>query len=151
MAILNYTTDVPAERSINQIQKTLTQHGAREILIANDEEGNVIGMAFKVKSPEGVMSFRLPANIEAVYKVLVKQKKYRGWNDEERYKEQNLAQAQRVAWRILKDWVEAQMAILETQMVELDQVFLPYAITRLGNTLYQEMKDSGHILLGGGS
>ncbi|WP_189339127.1 hypothetical protein [Williamsia muralis] len=31
--------------------------------------------------------------------------------------------ALRVAWRITKDWVEAQLAIIETQMVTPAQVF----------------------------
>lgn len=149
MPILNYTTDVPAERSINQIQNMLTKKGARRIMTENDGEGNVIGFAFQIIGPDGMMSFKMPVNVEAVYKVLIKNKNYRGWNDEARYKENNMAQAQRVAWRILKDWIEAQMAILETEMVTLDQVFLPYAVTRLGKTLYEEMKESGHLLLGG--
>ena len=34
-------------------------------------------------------------------------------------------QAIRTSWRILKDWVEAQMALLETGMVTMDEIFLP--------------------------
>ncbi len=50
-------------------------------------------------------------------------------------------QAVRVAWRILKDWVAAQMAILETEMVKMEQIFLPYVITKNGKTLYEVMVD----------
>lgn len=49
---------------------------------------------------------RLPANVDAVLAVLAKQKVKCGRD-----------QAERVAWRILKDWVAAQMAILESEMV----------------------------------
>jgi hypothetical protein len=34
-----------------------------------------------------------------------------------------------VSWRLINDWVEAQMTIVETTMVQLEQVFLPYVIT----------------------
>ena len=34
-----------------------------------------------------------------------------------------------ITWRILKDWVEAQMALLETGMVTMDESFLPYMVS----------------------
>lgn len=53
----------------------------------------------------------------------------------------------RVSWRIVKDWVEAQMAIVEAQLAEVGEVFLPYAVTKKGNTLYKELKQDGMKLL----
>jgi len=35
------------------------------------------------------------------------------------------------------DWVEAQMAILETDMVQFDEIFLPYMMNRSGMTYFQ--------------
>ena len=57
-------------------------------------------------------------------------------------------QARRVAWRIIKDWVEAQMAIVATKMVTLPQVFLPYAVNKNGQTLYQIVAENPQLLLG---
>ena len=57
------------------------------------------------------------------------------------------AQALRVSWRIVKDWVEAQMAIVDTKMVTLDQVFLPYVIMPDGRTLYERVRDARFVLL----
>ncbi len=56
-------------------------------------------------------------------------------------------QAQRVAWRIVKDWVEAQMAIVEAQLADMAEVFLPYAITKKGTTLYKEVQTNGMLML----
>jgi hypothetical protein len=53
------------------------------------------------------------------------------------------AQAKRVAWRIVKDWVAAQMAIVDAQLADVAEVFLPYAITRTGLTVYQEAQKNG--------
>lgn len=52
-------------------------------------------------------------------------------------------QAARVGWRIIKDWIEAQLALVQTQMVTLDQVFLPYARTNTGETVYQRYIGAG--------
>ena len=47
-------------------------------------------------------------------------------------------QAIRTSWRILKDWVETQMALLETGMVTMDEIFLPYMLSG-GQTFYQAL------------
>lgn len=57
-------------------------------------------------------------------------------------------QAERVAWRIVKDWVEAQMAILESEMVQMDEIFLPYMVDNNGQTLFQAYR-SNQLMLGG--
>ena len=38
------------------------------------------------------------------------------------------------------------MAIIDTMMVEPAEVFLPYAITKSGKTLYEDAKDQPHLL-----
>jgi hypothetical protein len=64
---------------------------------------------------------------------------------------QRQAQAVRTAWRIVKDWTEAQLAIIETRMVTTEQVFLPYAVMRGGKTLYEHIQTNPHFLLGPGT
>ena len=46
-------------------------------------------------------------------------------------------QAERTAWRNVRDWIMAQMAIIEAGQVEMEEVFLPYLTDRQGRTLYQ--------------
>ena len=60
-------------------------------------------------------------------------------------------QALRVSWRIVKDWVEAQMAIVEAKLADVAEVFLPYAITKTGTTLYKEIQGNGMKLLSTGN
>lgn len=57
-------------------------------------------------------------------------------------------QAVRTAWRIVKDWVEAQMALQETQMVTTAQVFLPYMIMPNGKTVSENVIANPSLLLG---
>lgn len=58
-------------------------------------------------------------------------------------------QAERTAWRNVRDWVLAQVALIESCDVPIDQVFLPYLTDGNGQTLYQAYL-SGQLLLGEG-
>lgn len=127
MPLLNYTTKVDIFTTLGQIEGMLVKHGARSVLKDYDSDGRVVAVSFQINTPVGIQAVRLPANVEAVQKVLAKQKV-----------KCDYAQAERVAWRIVKDWVEAQMAILESEMVAMDEIFLPYMIADVGgNTMYQ--------------
>lgn len=138
MPIKDYTTKVDIFTTIGQIQGCLVKHGAKRIL--QDYEGErPTALCFMIDTPIGIQAVRLPANVEAVHAVLIKQKV-----------KCDYAQAERVAWRIVKDWIDAQMAILESQMVTIDQIFLPYMMNSDGQTVY-ELFQSKQLLLGGGN
>src|SRR5207249_12112294 len=46
--IKNYTTDIPVEKTITEIQKILAQNGARGIALEYDEQGNIKDIFFKI-------------------------------------------------------------------------------------------------------
>lgn len=125
MPLLNYTTKIDIYTTLGQIQGQLVKHGAKKILQEYDDKNNIAAVSFMINTPVGMQAIRLPANTEKVYTVLRRQKV-----------NCDRAQAERVAWRIIKDWVEAQMAILESEMVTMDEIFLPYIMDNHGNTLY---------------
>lgn len=138
MPILNYTTQISSFKTVAEIQQILVKHGAKRIVQDYDENGAISAVCFLINTLIGEQGVRLPANVDAVDKVLQRQK-VKGGRE----------QAERVAWRIVKDWVEAQMAILESQMVTIDEVFLPYIINADGQTVYQ-LFQSKQLLLGQG-
>jgi hypothetical protein len=133
MGLLNYTTSIDAGKTVGEIQSKLAKAGAHQILHEYDGFGNVSALSFRIQTQFGNMAFRLPTNIPAVEKILKKQFN-RG-----RYTETE--QATRVGWRILKDWIEAQLALIETGMVTVEQVFLPYAQDSQGRTVYETLVD----------
>jgi hypothetical protein len=139
MPLLNYTTRVSVEKTVGEIQKCLAAHGAQAILSEDDAKGNVIALSFKVRVGQQDLAFRLPSDWRPVLKVL---EQHRREPKSLRTKEQAL----RVSWRIIKDWVEAQMAIIDTKMVQIEQVFLPYAIMSDGRTLYERVRDARFVL-----
>ncbi|HEY0792245.1 MAG TPA: hypothetical protein VGD78_14365, partial [Chthoniobacterales bacterium] len=118
-SILNYTTTIGVEQTVAEITRLLAQAKAQAILTEFDE-GMVSALSFRIKTEFGVLTFRLPARVEQVYRVLARNPKI---PPRLRTKDQ----AARVAWRIIKDWLEAQLAMIEAGLVDLEQVFLPYA------------------------
>jgi len=145
VALLNYTTSIEAVKTVGEIQGILAGHGAKSIKTDYSNDGQVEALSFLVLTPHGEVGIRLPIDPDAVLKVLTEQNRL--GRVPKRYI--NRAQAVRVAWRIVKDWVQAQMAILETEMVKMEQIFLPYVITDSGRTLYEAMIDR-HFQLGPG-
>lgn len=133
MAILNYTTEVSTAKSIGEITTLLTRAKAQAILSEFDGAGRLMAISFRVMTAYGVMSFRLPANVDKVFAVLNREK------IGPRYK--NRDQAERVAWRIIKDWLEAQLALIQVDLVTMEQVFLPYVQNNEGVTLYESLKE----------
>lgn len=144
MPLLNYTTSIAPQKTVMEIQAMLAKAGASAIMADYDTDGNVVALSFRLKAEGQDISFRLPTDWKPVHEVLRRQRvspKY-----------QTPEQALRVAWRITKDWVEAQLAIIETKMVTTAQVFLPYAITKDGQTVYEYIaNNSGLLLEAGGS
>ena len=133
MPILNYTTKVSVYRSINEIQKILVKTGATAVLVEYDDDREVKAMSFQAKTAHGILSFRLPANVDGVFAALQKEPKISGVQS-------TYEHAQKVAWRIIKDWIEAQMAIVQAGLADLPQVFLPYMQTQQGETVYELLK-----------
>jgi len=140
MPLLNYTTTVAPGKTANQIVDILARKGARNILLDYDGRAKIQGIKWRIESPHGPLSFALPVNVEAVYQVMTRD--HILVNDAARRREQS----ERVAWRILKDWVEAQMALLETGMVQMEEIFLPYMLSG-GQTLYQALASRGFTAL----
>jgi hypothetical protein len=138
MPLLNYTTKVDVYTTLGAIQGQLVRHGARKIMQDYDENGRISSLSFLVDTPSGPRGIRLPANVDAVHTVLIRQKV-----------KCDREQAERVAWRIIKDWVEAQMAILESEMVQIDEIFLPYMVNNAGRTLFEAYRENAGLLEAG--
>jgi hypothetical protein len=140
MALKNYTTIVPADRSIQEIQTSLVKHGATGVLYEYEKDtGRISALKFKLEVKGSSIGFSLPVNWR-LFQAVLKQDRIKRWDDED--------YVYRVSWRNIRDWVLAQMALYETQIVELPQVFLPFAQGKNGKTVY-EMVGNG-LLLGDG-
>lgn len=138
MPIKNYTTKVGIYTSIAEIQEALAKYGATKIIIEY-ADGKPIAVSFAMDTPLGIRGFTLPAAIEGTLRVFARQKV-----------KAEREQAEMTAWRNIRDWVLAQVALVESCDIPIDQVFLPYLTDNKGQTLY-EVYANGQLLLGGGT
>lgn len=137
MAIKNYTTKVDVYTSVGEIQGALAKHGAAKIMV-DYVGGKPMAVSFAMASAGAMRGFTLPAPVEGTLRAFAQQRI-----------KADPVQAEMTAWRNVRDWVLAQMALVESCDVPVDQVFLPYLADNQGRTLYQ-VYESGQLLLGDG-
>lgn len=141
MAILNYTTTVDAFKTVSEIEHILMKHRAKSIM-KNYEDEAIIGLSFLIDTGIQQIPVRLPVKVDECLKVLKKEKRE---NPRKQIRD-NREQAERVAWRILKDWIEAQMALLDIEMVRFEEIFLPYIEVPGGQTIYERLEEKQFLL-----
>ena len=143
MAILNYTTTVDPFKTVSEIEYILMKHKAKSIMKNYDGE-SITGLSFLIDTGFQQIPVRLPVKVDECLEVLKREKK----NSPRSSIKATREQAERVAWRILKDWIEAQMALLDIEMVEMQEIFLPY-IEIQGQTIYEKLEQKNFLLLEG--
>lgn len=121
------TTRISATKTAGEIVQLLAEVGATQV---NQEfkDGVLIGLRWTLVRAGVELPFAMPVRTEAV---LAWGARYRKRFDQE--------QAERIAWRQLLRWTQAQMALIETGMVEAAEVFLPYKLSRGGQTFWEEL------------
>lgn len=145
--IKNYTTSIAVEKTMMEIQKLLVKNGAEKIMI-DYESGEPVGLMFLLKAGDKMLPIKLPARFKNVGVIMFPPRydwKKTKWSDLTDSQQQ---QAKRTAWRNIKDWIDAQLALIETEMVKIEEVFLPYVLT--GNQTLYERFESGSLQLGSG-
>lgn len=144
--IKNYTTEIPVEKTMTEIHKLLAENGATGIA-TEYENGRVRDIFFKIKVNGKELAFRLPAKPEKVYTALYKEKPT---YQQDRYGQQWKEAAERIAWRICKSWLEAQITLINLEQANIEEVFLPYLMVgRNQESLYEVMKEKQFLLSNG--
>ena len=132
MAILNYTTTIDAFKTVSEIEYILMKHKAKSIM-KEFSDNSIIGYS--------QVPIKLPVKVDECLKVLRIEKR-----SGTRTIKDTRDQAERVAWRILKDWVNAQMALLDIEMVRMEEIFLPYIVDNHGRTLFEKLEEQQFLL-----
>ena len=130
LRIKNYTTDVPWLRTVGQIEEMLIRLGANAVLKNYRGDGRVEALSFQYQQ----RGYKLPSNTEKCMEKLREIPQYRR-RDRQSLEEQ----AERVAWRVIKDWLEAQLALIQIGQAEVEQVMLPYMWDGR-QSLYEKLK-----------
>lgn len=134
----NYTTTIPAEKSIAEIEKLLLDFGAESFMKKADKElRQFTAILFTIEVRGKKVPFKLPANVNNVREYIYRQycgKTARPKKEREDFNDE----AYRVTWRLIKDWVHAQLSIIASDMVKVEEVFLPYLMIDKDRTFSQK-------------
>lgn len=156
MGILNYTTSVAAEKTVGEIVAILAKKGANTVS-QEYTEGVISGVSFVFPVGGIPIHFTLPANEAGVQAYMLREaiSKQPSWKRDlsslPKERQASIkAQARRTAWRILKDWIEAQVALVESQQADMGQVFMPYANHTSGRTMYELFVENNQRQLSSG-
>ena len=129
-----YSTSVSVSRTVSEISTLLAEAKATAIL-SEFNDGAIRAISFRIKTEFGVLTFRLPANVDGVLVMLQRSKSIPP-------RLRSREQAGRVAWRITLNWLESQLAMIQAGLVGLEEVLLPFAQDSTGKTLYERMREA---------
>lgn len=143
---LNYSTVIDPLKSMGECTAILVAHGAKAIG-TTFSDGQPTGLTFQIETVYGLQQFSLPVNITGTHKALLA-----AWRKHLiPQSKTSLEQANRVAWRVLKDWIEIQIALVEAGVAEFAQVMLPYVHVAHGETLWESWSSGQQLALEAGS
>ena len=135
MPLLNYTTRISADKSVGEIMQALGRAGATDVTIQYDIlTSRPKGVFFGLSINGNEIGFKLPVNIPGIFYILN--------NDHHvpprfRTKEH----AEKVAWRIVKDWIKSQMAYIEAGQATMPELFFPHATNQNGQTFFEQFEE----------
>ena len=141
--IKNYTTTIAVEKTVMEIEQILSKFGATNIFKMY-EDGVVKGLAFQTIVNDRPLSFKLPLEEDKIKQVFNHAVSCRELPEKYR---NNIEQARRTGWRIIKDWIDSQMSLIQINTVKFEQVFLPYMYDMQTNqTLFEKMEKNSFSL-----
>ncbi len=133
-----HSTKIEADKTVGEIQALLAKCGSSAIQI-KFEDGEPSGITFCLNYNDTELYYNLPARWQPIFTILD--------NGRERSKQGIIDQSKRTCWRIILRWLQAQLAIIESNTVETAEVFMPYLQTPTGETMFERFKDKGMKLL----
>ena len=154
MFLKNYTSEVPVRQTIHRIEQVLIKCGVSGIMKEYvGTEGEIAAITFQIAVASGRLTIRLPADkakaLEALWgdyvdgdKLNEKGDQVIAWASRKKKRRADFAeQAARTAWKIVQDWIEVQMSMIQMKQADTLQVFLPYVFDGK-RTYYEALRET---------
>ncbi len=139
--IKNYTSETAAHITIARIEQRLIQCGVSGITKEYSPTGKISAIVFHIAVGGNRNSVRLPADESAVQQWLHAQ-----WLKESPKSKKKLEdfaeQAERTAWKIMQEWTEIQLTMVQLQKKDFREVFLAY-LWNGEQTFFQQIAQGG--------
>jgi hypothetical protein len=148
----NYTSEVPVSQTIHRIEQVLIKSGVCGITKEYaDTNGTIAALTFRLYSFDSQVTIRLPVSkdsaLDALWLDYADGDKLSDdgqslhWSSKKKKQRSDFtAQAERTAWKIMQDWVEVQMSMIQMKQAEPMQVFLPYVMVDDQTSVFQQIK-----------
>lgn len=131
---LNYTTVVAAGKTAHECLAVLGKYGAKRAGLAYGRDKVPTGITFVLDTRWGERGYEIALNFDGTRQSLLRA--YKDRKIERRYTEP--AHAQKVAWRVLKMWLESNLAMVEAGLAEPEKALFPYMLLAPEHTLFDE-------------
>lgn len=143
MNLKNYSSTVPADRSLMLIEKILIDLGATNISKSINEQKEVDGIIFMISVNQKPTLFKLKARTEEVFKRLWADVSPRSAHKKE-VKDNKREQAKRTAWKLLFDRIAMDATDIQLGQMELMEIFLTRAYDMKNDqTFFEIVKKNG--------
>ena len=138
------TTEIPCTKTAAEITEILVRAGATQISLDYQAQ-RIVGLKFTFPVDGGFVPFALPVRVDPVFAILNGRRPKETWKRGNRQEcaAKDREQAERVAWRQLLRWVQAQLAMIDTGMVQTHEVFMPYVMDINGQTFFERFAVEG--------
>lgn len=142
MAVKNYTTSIKADKTIIEIEKILIKFGAKGIYKEYEGE-RLSGIMFYLQHNEEKIPFKIPTSIEKTRSAITKAVKEHKLPKKYLNEPLRTEQGERVVMRIIKDWIESQLSLMEIGFADSIEVLLPYAYNVIEDkTMYEKFLEN---------
>jgi hypothetical protein len=139
--IKNFSTTISSEKTVSEIMKMLRKFGCKRIIQQYDEDDGVL-IEFMKEGGNGTVSFRVQPDVARVQKMLIATKKT--WQAKEKVRN-NPEQAERIAWRLWKDWLHSNLSLIEIDLIPIECALLAYVVNPENGKTMHEMIEIGGL------
>lgn len=140
MGSIPYASATSDMRAREEIRKILSRFGCESIGFMDDNARHEVLLAFTHRGRQ----IQLNVSARGWAQMWLKENPYSVHRHMTRHEyEQKALQQGRIATNsILRDWVKAQITIIESGIVSFEAVFMPFMLTADGRTVIERIKDS---------
>jgi hypothetical protein len=147
LILKNYTTNKDCNRTIAEIERTLAGIGAKKVLKEYDKQQNVSSLQFIININDRDVPIKLPARVDrvpsALRHIINNEKVTSSQRSLLRRAMSDPSRAANIGWRIIQDWLEAQVAVMQLDQINMMEALLPFTVwTKDGSTLYELLEQS---------
>lgn len=137
----NYTTTMSPEKTAAECVLALGRYGASQVTLFFGVRRTPTGMTFVIETEQGQRAYKIGVDVARTTRALS------GAPGVPR-KNSGRDQAERTAWKTLRDWLDFNLRMIETGLMEAEEVLLPYSVNEQGRSMWEVMAERRSVTSG---